>query len=660
MSDLKFIWQNHVIKTKTVRVPYGWKKPEIGHVERDDLTVDQLMSEDFGFFVVDYQLVPFIEKALTSLNNGTSLRDAANWLTVATGKPISHMGLKQLWEKVVVNPKETDYQARLDTWKVPKTREEKKRRTLVKRKAAAKRAVTVNQKKLSRLSGLIETNTEGTSQNELGLDSGSSVDTVADLPVEANVIFRPNPGPQTDFLAASEQEVLYGGSAGGGKSYAILADPMRYFYHPKFNGLIIRRTNDELRDLIRESRVLYHKAFPDTKFSVQSSTWTFGNGGTLWMSYLERDEDVMRYQGQAFSWIAVDELTQYATPYAWDYLRSRLRTTAKDLPLSMRATTNPGGPGHQWVKKMFIDPAPPGMSFIARDIETNAPLVYPRGHPREGQPLFKRKFIPARLKDNPYLYADGQYEASLLSLPEHQKRQLLEGDWSVSSGAAFPEFRATEPFVVRPFDIPVDWRRFRACDFGYSSHSAVLWFAIDPVWNRLIVYRELYVSKNTGKELAQKIVRIEQEAKERMSYGVLDSSVFHQRGNSGPVISEEMAAEGARFRPSDRGKGSRIAGRNRLHELLKLEEMGTDANGVMQYTPSLVIFDTCRQLISDLQVIPTDPRGGEDIDDRFVSDHTYDALRYGIMSRPKPHTFYSSFSNPTGGDYKPANNTFGY
>jgi hypothetical protein len=145
-----------------------------------------------------------------------------------------------------------------------------------------------------------------------------------------------------------------------------------------------------------------------------------------------------------------------------------------------------------------------------------------------------------------------------------------------------------------------------------------------------------------------------------MSYGVLDSSVFHQRGNSGPVISEEMAAEGARFRPSDRGKGSRIAGRNRLHELLKLEEMGTDANGVMQYTPSLVIFDTCRQLISDLQVIPTDPRGGEDIDDRFVSDHTYDALRYGIMSRPKPHTFYSSFSNPTGGDYKPANNTFGY
>lgn len=651
--SLKFNWTNHEIKSKTVKVPYGWKKPTVGFVERDDLSVDELMEENFGHFVVDYELVPFIEKALNSINNGTSLRDAANWLTVASGKPISHAGIKILWDKVVVDKENTDYQARLDTWAKPKTREEKKRRTLVKRKAAAKRAVTVNQKKLNRLVGtLADDDTLDSSDNVVG-------SVYSDIPVEADVFFKPNPGPQEDFLRASEQEVLYGGAAGGGKSFAILADPMRYFEHPKFNGLIIRRTNDELRDLIRESKALYSQYHKDAKFNSQSSTWTFPSGATLWMSYLERDDDVMRYQGQAFSWIAVDELTQYATPFAWNYLRSRLRTTAKDLPLSMRATTNPGGPGHQWVKKMFIDPAPPGTSFIARDLDTNAPLVYPRGHSKAGQPLFKRKFIPARLSDNPYLYEDGQYEASLLSLPEHQRRQLLEGDWSLVQGAAFPEFRPSV-HVTAPFTVPADWRRFRSCDYGYSSYAAVLWFAINPVDNQLVVYRELYVTKFTGKDLARKIVQIEQDAGERVSYGILDSSVFHNRGNSGPVISEEMASEGVRFRPSDRGKGSRIAGRNRLHELLKLQEVGFDpeTNSPIE-APGIIFFNTCRQTISDLQVIPTDPKGGEDIDDRFVSDHTYDALRYGIMSRPKPHSFYQAF-DMTSDEYRPSNSTFGY
>lgn len=139
-----------------------------------------------------------------------------------------------------------------------------------------------------------------------------------------------------------------------------------------------------------------------------------------------------------------------------------------------------------------------------------------------------------------------------------------------------------------------------------------------------------------------------------------NSSVFHQRGNSGPVISEEMAAEGIRFRPSDRGHGSRINGRNRLHELLKVQEFGYDENtGEYITSPGIIFFNTCRQTISDLQVIPTDPKGGEDIDDRFVSDHTYDALRYGIMSRPKAHTFYEEFQN-TFSSHRPADSVFGY
>jgi len=233
------------------------------------------------------------------------------------------------------------------------------------------------------------------------------------------VVFKPNPGPQTQYLASSEREVLYGGAAGGGKSYATLADPLRDMNNPDFSGLLVRHTTEELRELIQKSQELYPKAIPGIKWSERKSQWTTPRGGRLWMSYLDKDTDVMRYQGQAFNYVAFDELTQWNSPYSWNYMRSRLRTSSKELGLYMRATTNPGGPGHSWVKKMFIDPAPPNNPFWATNIETGETLAFPPGHTRAGEPLFKRRFIPASLFDNPYLAEGGDYEAMLLSLPEH-------------------------------------------------------------------------------------------------------------------------------------------------------------------------------------------------------------------------------------------------
>ncbi len=486
---------------------------------------------------------------------------------------------------------------------------------------------------------------------------------------EQEIVFRPNPGPQTEFLAAPEQEILFGGSAGGGKSYAMLADPMRYFDNPNFNGLLIRRTNDELRELKWKSQELYPRMYPKSgsnpgaTFSSKDSEWRFPSGARLWMTYLERDEDVMRYQGQSFTWIGVDELTQYATPFAWNYLRSRLRTTDPTLPVYMRATSNPGGPGHQWVKKMFIDPAPYNKSFHATDIESGEvlkePDYFPQGHPqagernpRAGMPLFKRRFIPASVFDNPYL-RDSNYVQSLMSLPEQQRRQLLEGDWNIADGAAFPEFRA-HIHTCEPFKIPHTWKRFRSCDYGYGSYSAVHWFAVDPVYETLYVYRELYVSKHTGEMLADLILRTEREEGDRVMYGVLDSSCWHQRGSTGPVIAEAMIARGCKWRPSDRSSGSRVSGRYRLHELLRLRDIG---NG--EELPGIVFFNTCRQIISDLPVIPTDPKGGDDIDDRFTSDHAYDSIRYGIMSRPQGRSFDDPLLS-RGSGWRPSDSTFGY
>jgi len=461
------------------------------------------------------------------------------------------------------------------------------------------------------------------------------------------VIFKPNAGPQTMFLSANEREVLFGGAAGGGKSYAILADALRDLPHPQFRGLILRRTTEELRELVQKSQELYPKAIPGIKWSERKMEWRTPAGGSLWMSYLERDQDVTRYQGQAFNYIAFDELTQWPSPYAWNYMRSRLRTTAPDLKTYMRATTNPGGQGHAWVKKMFVDPGEWGKAFWATDIDTGETLQWPKGHTKAGQPLFKRRFIPSRLSDNPYLYESGDYEANLLSLPEAERKRLLEGDWDVMEGSAFTEWnRAIH--VIEPFEVPYAWRRFRACDFGYSSFSAVLWFTIDPATDQLIVYREMYVSKTLAQDLAHLILDAEKDDGP-ITYGVLDSSCWHQRGQSGPSIAELMINEGCRWRPSDRSKGSRVAGKNEVHRRLQVDEYTKE--------PRIVFFSNCINTIAQLPMLPLDTNNPEDVNTKG-EDHLYDALRYGIMSRPRSSAW--DINPETAKHYRPVDSIFGY
>jgi hypothetical protein len=464
----------------------------------------------------------------------------------------------------------------------------------------------------------------------------------------ANVLFKPNRGPQTDFLAAAEREVLYGGSAGGGKSYAMLSDPLRYMGHPAFSGLLLRHTTEELRELVFKSQELYPKIWPGIKWSERKMQWVAPSGARLWMSYLDRDDDVLRYQGLAFSWIGFDELTQWATPYAWNYMRSRLRSTAPDLPIFMRATTNPGGRGHHWVKKTFIDPAPYNRAFDATDTETGEVLRYPAGHAKAGRPLFKRRFIPARLSDNPYLAESGDYEAMLLSMPEQQRRQLLDGDWDIKEGAAFTEFDR-HIHVIEPFDIPNNWVKFRACDYGYGSKSGVVWFAVAPN-EQLVVYRELYVSKVLATDLADMIINLE-AGDGTIRYGVLDSSLWHKRGDTGPSLAEQMISRGCRWRPSDRSRGSRVAGKNEIHRRLQVDEFTEE--------PRLVFFNSCTNVISQLPSIPLDKKNPEDID-THSEDHLYDALRYGIMSRPRFSIFdYDPMGRPSTG-MRVADSTFGY
>ena len=441
------------------------------------------------------------------------------------------------------------------------------------------------------------------------------------------VAFMPNEGPQTDFLAAGEKDVLYGGAAGGGKSFAMLIDPLRNCHLKGHRALILRRSMPELRELIDKSRELYPRAFPGTKFREVEKIWNFPSGAKIEFGFLEKDADVYRYQGQAYSWIGFDEITHLPTEFGWNYLASRLRTTDPKIKTYLRCTANPGGVGAHWVRKRYLEPAEPNKSFTGEDGLT-------------------RKFIPARLLDNPYLAQDGEYERMLLSLPPIQRKQLLEGNWEVNEGAAFVEFDPSV-HVVPPYDLPLQWERVKGIDYGYASESCCLWAAVDPQDKTLIIYRELYQKGLTGEALGTQITTREQD-EYRSVPGVLDTSAWARTGYTGPTIGEVLIKAGHKLRRADK---NRIAGKVQIHEHLK--------QATTESRPRLQIFNTCPNLIKELQNIPLSKTNPEDVD-THAQDHAYDALRYLIMSRPRMTDPIADMMRLKQRTFEASDSTFGY
>jgi hypothetical protein len=485
-----------------------------------------------------------------------------------------------------------------------------------------KRSLDTSKSTLNKLEG-----TEAKSEGKITTTSTDDLPKALRTVAEENVIFKPNTGPQTDFLAASETDVLYGGAAGGGKSYAMLVDPLRYAHRAAHRALILRRSMPELRELIDKSRELYPKAFPGCKYKEVEKLWNFPSGAKIEFGFLERDADVYRYQGQAYSWIGFDEITHQATEFSWNYLASRLRTTDPEIIPYMRCTANPGGVGAHWVKKRYITPSPPNESF-------------------KGEDGLSRKFIPARLEDNPYLAHDGRYEQMLKALPPTQRRQLLEGDWEVAEGAAFTEFDR-DVHIIDPFEIPINWDRIKGIDYGYASESACVWGAIDRDDNTLIIYRELYRKGLLATDLAHLIA--EMELNDPMSVpGVLDTACWNRTGQTGPTVGETLVKAGHKLRRADK---NRVAGKIQIHEYLKVQQSGR---------PKLQIFNTCPNLIRELQSIPLDKNNPEDVN-THAPDHAYDALRYLIMSRPRIDDTFSRMRRLHRETiYQPADGTFGY
>ena len=540
-----------------------------------------------------------------------SLREAAKLISQETGRNISHVAVKNYIDS---DP----------------SLEEQHKKKLAKRKAKLakeKKALSVKERKVKAQEQVIKKATEQSTSHIVTDEELNEVPVdVQEQLKDAKVVFSANEGPQTDFLAADEKDVLYGGAAGGGKSYAMLVDPLRYAHKKAHRALILRRSMPELREMIDKSRELYPQAFPGAKFREVEKLWNFPSGAKIEFGFLERDADVYRYQGQAYSWIGFDEITHLPTEFSWNYLASRLRTTDPEIKTYLRCTANPGGSGAHWVKKRYIEPSESNKSFLGEDGLT-------------------RKFIPAKLQDNPYLAKDGVYEQMLKSLPPIQRRQLLEGNWEVAEGAAFVEFDPTK-HIVTPFQIPVHWERVKGVDYGYAAESCCLWGAIDTNDGTLIIYRELYQKGLTGEELGSIIGNMELEDPFSVP-GVLDTAAWARTGTTGPTVGEALIKAGHKLRRADK---NRIQGKIQIHEFLKVKENGR---------PRLQIFNSCPNLIRELQSIPLSKTNPEDVD-THASDHAYDALRYLIMSRPRVDSPLERIRGLKREMHQPADSTFGY
>jgi hypothetical protein len=579
-------------------------------------------EEGQAWFVPHKPTIDLLAEAIDHIRSGRSVRTVAAWLEDKTKRKLSATRLHKLaWTEEELTERRKDRRKKL----TPKQRKiEDLKNTEKQTRIKAEQAKRRLERARSR-SGV-----------QTGLEPESFDD--AGQPLERDVAFRPNPGPQTDFLAANEREVFYGGARGGGKTYSLLIAPLRFVDKPTSRALLIRRSMPELRDVIFQTQQLYPKAVPGAKFKIQENTWHFPSGARIEFGYCENLTDVLRYQGQSYSWIGVDELPQYESPDVWHFLRSSLRSADPSIPLHFRATGNPGNRGSRWVKELFIDPAEPNTRFTQK-VE----------YELDGRTLsteITRKFIPASVWDNPYLTQDSSYIAMLASLPEVKRKQFLYGDWDVVEDGAFSEFnRSTH--VVQPFEVPNGWTRIRAADFGFSSPSAILWGAVDYDDN-LWIYRELYVSKVTADQLGRMIREVE-SGDGKIYDAVLDSSCWARRGDRGPSIAEMINAEGCRFRPSDRSPGSRISGKIEVHKRLMVDEDTEE--------PRLRIFENCPNLIRQLSSLPLDKNNPEDVDTK-AEDHAYDALRYMVSSRPT--NIRTAFENTPKSTWRPSDNRFGY
>lgn len=445
---------------------------------------------------------------------------------------------------------------------------------------------------------------------------------------DSNILWAPQEGPQTALLQCPIFEVFYGGARGGGKTESSIGDWLQHSseYGEAAIGIFVRRKFKQLAEVIARTKQIFPKM--GGKYNEQKAEWRMPGGGRLKFVYLERDSDAEEYQGHNYTRVYVEEVTNFPSSGPIDKLRATLRS-GTGVPVGMRLTGNPGGPGHNWVKARYIDPDPAGYKIIAESCDVMIDDV-------NVTVSLERVFIPSKLGDNMLLLRnDPTYVLRLRqSGSEALVKAWLEGNWDIVDGAYFDideERHVKDRGIIR--FAPPQTIRFRSFDWGSARPFSVGWWAIaDGTWpvsdeeeplpfGALFRYREWYGAAGPNKGLymtadmvAREITKM--EVGDRIRYAVADPAIFIRNG--GPSIAEGMAQN--RWRRAD---NKRQPGWEQVRQRLQGE------NG----KPMMYFADSCEDTLRTLPVLQHDDDNIEDLD-TDGEDHAADEIRYACMSRP--------------------------
>lgn len=431
----------------------------------------------------------------------------------------------------------------------------------------------------------------------------------------------PRPYPkQIEFFNSTSKYTAYGGARGGGKSWAArVKATLLAFNYSGIQILLLRRTLQELREnhAIPLQMLLHGIA----QYRDQTKEFLFPNGSRIVLGYCAAETDVLQYQGQAYDVIFLEESTHF-TEFQFQTLTESNRPSGlckeQFLP-RMYFTCNPGGVGHQWMKRLFVDRVYQG-----------------RERPED------YAFIRSSVYDNEFIMQnDPEYVRVLENLPEDRKRAMLYGDWDVFEGQYFSEFRR-EIHVIEPFPLQADWRRYVALDYGLDMLAAY-WIAVD--WQgRAYVYREIYESGLIISAAAKRVLDAA-PAEERIYQYIAPPDLWNRRQETGESAAEIFGRNRVILTRAD---NERVQGWYSLKEWLQPYD---DEQGIK--TANLVIFRNCSNLIRTLPALQFDPKDPNDVNTGKTQaehelTHGPDAIRYFVAGRPRPARMIPKSKFPEG------------
>ena len=441
---------------------------------------------------------------------------------------------------------------------------------------------------------------------------------------------------QQRFINSEAFETLFGGAAGGGKSYGQLVDALLYaLKYKKSKQIIFRSTFADLeKSLIRVSLEIYPLSIAD--YNSSKHTWKFQNGSIIDFGYIQYEKDVYQYQSAEYDVIRFDELTHF-TEFMYTYMISRCRG-ANPYPKRIKSSTNPGGVGHVWVKERFIDIGEPNTVHTCK-LETGEKVT--------------RIFIPSLVTDNKFMLDyDPDYIKRLDALPEKERKALKYGDWDIYDGMFFPEFKR-RVHVIEPFQIPDTWNRYIAMDYGLDMF-AVLFIAVDTK-GKAYVYNEIHKSNLIVSEARQTLKSIMRQYKYKFIYAPPD--LWNRNRDTGKSTAELFLEGDIHL---TKASNNRIAGWLNVKEWLKVKKIRHEQTGELYEDSDLKIFSNCINLIKYLPQLQQDEKDPNDVaTEPHEPTHITDALRYFCVSRVAPSkeivnkekTFNFDFERPVRKDW---------